>query len=130
MSFTQDAQELSVLLHDLINEIKVLIKQEMRLLTVEMSQKASKAGKDVAFIAVGGAIAYAGLLVTLSAAVLALALVLPGWASALLVGLAALGGGYVLIQKGLNDLKTIKPLPDYTIESLKETKQWTNPAIN
>ncbi len=130
MSFSQEAREISNLLHDLMNEIKLLIKQELQLFKVEMSQKATQAGKDIAFIAVGGVLAYAGLLVILAAAVLALALIIPGWAAALLVGLGVVGGGYALIQKGLSDLKTMKPKPEYTIDSLKETKQWTTHAIN
>ena len=130
MSFTHEAQQISDLFRELMNEIKLLIQQEMKLFKIEMSQKASQAGKDVAFIVLGGAVAYAGLLVILAAATLALALVFPGWAAALIVGLIGLGVGYALFQKGLNDLKNLNPTPEYTIESLKETKQWTRHAIN
>ncbi len=130
MSLANEAQEISGLFRDLINEIKILIQQEMQLFKVEMSHKATKAGKNVAIIAIGGALAYAGLLVVLAAATLALALVLPGWAAALIVGVGVICGGYALIQKGLSDLKTMKAKPEHTIESLKETQQWTKHAIN
>lgn len=130
MSLYQEERPLSDLFRDLMNETKILIQQEIQLLKLEMSQKATQAGKDVAFIAVGGALAYAGLLVILAAATLALALVLPGWASALIVGLAVAGIGYALIQKGISDLKTMNPAPQKTIDSIKETKQWTTNALN
>jgi hypothetical protein len=130
MSLTSEAHEISALFRELMNELKVLFQQEMQLFKLEMSHKASQAGKDVALIAMGGAIAYAGLLVILSAAVLGLAQVIPGWASALIVGVVVVGAGYALIQKGLSDLKTMKAKPEQTIESLKETKQWTMHAIN
>jgi hypothetical protein len=130
MSFYQEEQPLSELFRELMNETKILIQQEIQLLKLEMSQKASQAGKDIAFIAIGGMLAYAGLLVLLSAAVLALALVLPGWASALIVGLMVVGIGYACIQKGMSDLKTMDPTPHKTINSLKETKQWTTNALN
>lgn len=130
MSFYQGEQPLSDLFRDLMHETKILIQQEIQLLKLEMSQKATQAGKDVAFIAVGGALAYAGLLVLLVAATLALALVIPGWASALIVGLVIVGIGYGFIQKGISDLKNINPAPQKTIESIKETKQWTTNALN
>ncbi len=130
MSVFQEERPLSNLFRDLMTETKILIQQEMQLLKLEMSQKATQAGKDVGFIAVGGALAYAGLLVLLCAATLALALIIPGWASALIVGLAVVGIGYALIQKGISDLKTMDPAPQKTIDSVKETKQWTTNALN
>ncbi len=130
MSLYQEERPLSDLFRDLMNETKILIQQEIQLLKLEMSQKSTQAGKDVAFIAVGGALAYAGLLVLVAAATLGLALVIPGWASALIVGLVVVGIGYGLIQKGISDLKNINPAPQKTIASVKETKQWTTNALN
>ena len=130
MSLYQEERPLSDLFRDLMNETKILIQQEIQLLKLEMSQKATQAGKDVAFLAVGGALVYAGLLVLVAAATLGLALVIPGWASALIVGLVVVGIGYGLIQKGISDLKNINPAPQKTIDSVKETKQWTTNALN
>ena len=130
MSLYQEERPLSDLFRDLINETKILIQQEIQLLKLEMSQKATQAGKDVAFLAVGGALVYAGLLVLVAAATLGLALVIPGWASALIVGLVVVGIGYGLIQKGISDLKNINPAPQKTMDSLKETKQWTTNVLN
>jgi hypothetical protein len=129
MAFTHEERPLSELFGDLMQEVKLFFRQEMQLLKIEMSQKGSQAGKDVVFLAIGGALAYAGLLVLLAAAILALASVMPGWASALIVGLVVVGVGYALLQKGLSDLKRLNPAPEHTISSLKETKQWTTHAI-
>jgi hypothetical protein len=129
MAFIQEERSLSELFGELMQEVKLFFRQEMQLFKIEMSQKASQAGKDVAFVAIGGALAYTGLLVLLASAILALALVIPGWASALIVGLVVVGVGYALLQKGLSDLKQINPTPEHTISSLKETKQWTTHAI-
>ena len=130
MSLYQEERPLSDLFRDLMNETKILIQQEIQLLKLEMSQKVTQAGKDVAFIAVGGALAYAGLLVLVAAATLGLALIIPGWASGLIVGLVVVGIGYGLIQKGICDLRNINPAPQKTIDSVKETKQWTTNALN
>lgn len=129
MAFTQEERSLSELFGELMQEVKLFFRQEMQLFKIEMSQKASQASKDVAFVAIGGALAYTGLLVLVASAILALALVIPGWASALIVGLVVVGVGYALLQKGLSDLKQINPTPEHTISSLKETKQWTTHAI-
>ena len=130
MSLYQEERPLSDLFRDLMNETKILIQQEIQLLKLEMSQKATQAGKNVALVAIGAALAYAGLLVLVAAATLGLALVIPGWASALIVGLVVVGIGYGLIQKGISDLKNINPAPQKTIDSVKETKQWTTNALN
>ena len=130
MSLYQEERPLSDLFRDLMNETKILFQQEIQLLKLEMSQKVTQAGKDVAFIAVGGALAYAGLLVLVAAATLGLALIIPGWASGLIVGLVVVGIGYGLIQKGICDLRNINPAPQKTIDSVKETKQWTTNALN
>lgn len=129
MAFTHEERPLNELFGDLMQEVKLLLRQEMQLLKIEMSHKVSQAGKDVALLAIGGALAYAGLLVLLAAATLALALVIPGWASALIVGLIVVGAGYVLFQKGMSDLKKFNPAPQQTIDSLKETKIWTTQAV-
>ena len=130
MSLYQEERPLSDLFRDLKKKKKILIQQEIQLLKLEMSQKATQAGKNVALVAIGAALAYAGLLVLVAAATLGLALIIPGWASALIVGLVVVGIGYGLIQKGICDLRNINPAPQKTIDSVKETKQWTTNALN
>jgi predicted phage tail protein len=78
---------------------------------------------------VGGAIAYAGFLALIGAAIIGLATVMPAWLSALIIGGGVAVIGYSLIQKGLNDLKPKELVPRQTIESLKETKAWAQEQI-
>ncbi len=130
MADTQSEQRLSELLSDLMRGVKFFFQQELQLFKSEISLKFSQAGKDLALIAVGGAMVYAGVLVLLIAATLALALVIPAWASALIIGIVAIGMGYALLQRGMNDLKHMNASPTQTIKSLKETKEWITHAIN
>jgi uncharacterized membrane protein YphA (DoxX/SURF4 family) len=122
----QPKEERSVgeLLSELTRELSTLFRQEVALAKTEMSQKASKAGKDVGYLAAGGAIAYAGFLTILAGVVLALGLVLPWWASALIVGVVVALIGYLLIHKGQTALKKVDLTPQETVETLKEDKQW------
>jgi len=113
-------RSLGELFGDLSRETSTLVRQEVTLAKTELTQTASKVGKDIGFLVVGGTVAYAGVLVLLAAAVLLLAIVLPAWLAALIVGLVVAGVGYGLVRRGLAALKNIDMAPRQTIETLKE----------
>ncbi len=119
-----DDRSLGELFSELSQETTTLIRQEVNLAKTEMSQKASRVGKDVGFMAAGGAVAYAGLLAILAGVIALLGLVIPLWLSALLVGLVVAGLGYFLVRRGLDALKREDLAPRQTIETLKEDKEW------
>lgn len=122
----RDDRSIGELFGDLSRETTTLIKQEINLAKTEMIQKASKTGKDVGFLAVGGAVIYAGLLAIIAGIIVLIGQVIaiPYWVSALGVGIIVALVGYMLVRRGLNDLKQQKPVPDQTIETLKEDKEW------
>jgi uncharacterized membrane protein YqjE len=124
MQQNRDDRSLGDLFSELTSELRTLVRQELELAKVEMSRKASRLGKDVAFLALGGAIAYAGFLVLLSMLVIALAYAIPLWLSALLVGALTAGIGYFLIERGRARLKQEDIKPEQTIETLKEDQEW------
>jgi hypothetical protein len=125
MQQNRDNRSLGELFAELSRETSTLVRQEVQLAKAEMSQTASQIGKDIGFLAVGGAVAYAGFLALIAALILGLvALGLAGWLSALIVGLVVAGVGYFLVQKGLNELKRVDLKPQQTIETLKEDKEW------
>jgi hypothetical protein len=119
-------EELS--LGDLFSELSAdtskLVRQEVMLAKAEISQKISRAGKDVAILVAGGLLAYTGVLTLTAALVLIVSLFMPSWVAASIIGLLILGIGYLLVQKGLNDLKKVAPMPEKTIQTLKEDKAW------
>ena len=130
MQDTKDDRSLGELFADLAREMGTLVRAEVELARVEMTQKATRVGKDVGFLAVGAAVAYAGLLAILAAAIIGLAqLGVPWWLSALLVGLVVAGVGYALVQRGLTALKREDLTPRQTIETLKEDKDWAKEQI-
>jgi hypothetical protein len=119
-----DDRSLGELFSELSQETTTLIRQEVNLAKTEMSQKASRVGKDVGFMAAGGAVAYAGLLAIIAGVIALLALVIPLWLSALLVGVVVAAIGYFLVRRGLDALKQEDLAPRETIETLKEDKEW------
>lgn len=121
---SKDDRSLGELFSELAQYTSTLVRKEVQLAKTEMSQKASRVGKDVGFLAVGGAVAYAGLLAVLAGVIVLLGQVIPMWLSALLVGLVVAGVGYFLVRRGLDALKRENLAPRQTIETLKEDQQW------
>jgi hypothetical protein len=119
-----DDRSLGELFSELSQETTTLIRQEVQLAKTEMSQKASRVGKDVGFLAAGGAVAYAGLLAIIAGVIALLGLAIPLWLSALLVGVVVAAVGYFLVRKGLDALKQEDLAPQQTMETLKEDKEW------
>ena len=120
----KDERSLGELFAELAQDTSTLVRKEVQLAKTEMSQKASRVGKDVGFLAAGGAVAYAGLLAVLAGIIVLLGQVIPMWLSALLVGVVVAGVGYFLVRRGLDALKREDLAPRQTIETLKEDQQW------
>lgn len=120
----KDNRSLGELFSDLSQEMQRLFQDEAALLRSEMSQKISRAAKDITALAVGGAVLYAGLLAIITAGILALGIAIPLWLSALIVGVVVLAIGTFLVLKGVQDLKRADLKPSRTISSLKGDKEW------
>lgn len=121
----RDDRSLGDLFSDLSREVSTLVRQEIRLAKVELSDKISQAGRDAASVAVGGVILHAGFLVFLFALVLILDLAIHLlWLSALLVAVVVLGIGYFLVRRGLDNLKHDDVTPHQTIASLHADADW------
>jgi len=121
---------LGELFSELGNELTALMKQEVALLRSEMSENVRRAGKNAGFLVAGIALGYAALLALIAAIIIGLYEAgLPGWVSALIVGLVVAGTAYLLIQRGLNDLKKQDLVPRKTIDSLKEDQEWAKEQL-
>jgi hypothetical protein len=129
MRNSNEERSLGELFSELASATSTLIQKEMQLAKVEMTRTVANAGREVAFVAAGGALAYAGLLALVAAVMIGLDRFIPLWLSALIVGLAVVGLGYFLIQKGLTALKNLDPTPRQTVETLKEDKEWAKEQI-
>ena len=125
MTRTQGERSLGELFAELSRETGVLVRKEVELATTEMTSKAKVAGGHVGIVAAGGALAHAGLLVLLAAFVIGLAqLGVTPWLSALIVAVVTMVVGYVLVNKGLSNLRRTSVAPTQTIETLQETATW------
>jgi len=124
MIVNRSERSLGELFGDLSSETSNLVRQEVALAKTELMEKATQVGRDVGLLAAGGLVVYAGFLAVLAAVIIALAIVMPWWLAALLVGLVVIGVGYFLVQKGLDGLKHEDLAPRQTLDTLKENLEW------
>jgi hypothetical protein len=126
---SQDTRSIGELFSDLTREIGTLVRDEVNLAKSELTEKATQAGKQAGAIAIGGVLAFAGLLALQYAAIVALAGAMPLWAAALIVGVIVMGIGGALAFKGINALKHQDLTPHETINTLKEDARWAKQQV-
>ncbi len=117
----RERKGLFAMLADIPGLIRELIEAEIESLKVEIIGKLKAAGIGAGFLVTAGAFAFFAVLVLTAAGILALALVLPAWAAALIVGAALLVLAGIAAVIGVAQLKHgVPPTPTQTIESVKE----------
>lgn len=125
MTERRDDRSLGELFGDLVGQMGTLVRKEIELARTEMTDRASAAGRDAAMVGLGGALAYAGLLVILAAVVLGLIEAgLDPWIAALLVGVIVAAVGGALIARGRSSLARADLAPKRTIETLQDDAEW------
>jgi len=117
------------LLGDLATSMSNLVRQEVALAKVEITQKATYVGRNVGYPGIGGAVAYAALLAIIAAIIMLLAKVMPHWGSALIVGAVVGAIGWMLIGKAMVALQQTDLTPRETVETLKEDATWMKQQI-
>jgi len=130
MQQTKNDRSLGELFGDLARDMGALVSQEVTLARTEVAETATRVAKDIAMLAAGGLVAYAGLLAIIAAVIFLMAdRGVPLWLSALIVGAVVAAIGYVLVQRGITALKQQDLTPRRTIQSIKEDTQWAKEQI-
>jgi hypothetical protein len=108
------------LISQLTEQISRLVRDEARLAQAEVTQKAKKLGVGAGLFGGAGLVAFFGLAALITAAILALALVLPDWLAALIVAVVLFAVAGVLALVGKKDVqKGSPPVPTEAISSVK-----------
>ncbi len=126
----KEERSIGDLFTELAGETSTLIRQEVALAQVEITEKATRVGKNIGFLVVGGAVGYAALLAFLAAVIIGLSRFVPAWASALIVGAIVGIVAYLLISSALAALKKTDLTPHQTVESIKEDAQWIKNQVS
>jgi len=126
---TED-RSLGELFGDMTRDISTLMRKEMELAKVETKEELTKAGRAGAMLGAGGAIAYMALLLLSFALAWGLAEAMAaGWAF-LIVGAVHAVIAAVLLRQGRTRLAAVNPVPEQTVETLKEDVQWAKARKN
>jgi len=120
----KEDRSLGDLFAELAGETGTLVRQEVALAQTEIVHKATKAGKNVGYLVVGGAVAYAGVLAIIAGLIILLSNVMPAWLSAILIGVAIGAAAYFMISSAIAELKKTDPVPRNTVETIKEDAKW------
>lgn len=117
----EERRGLFALIADVPRLIGDLVRAEIAALKAEIAAKLKAAGIGVGLLVGAAVFAVFAALVLIAAGVLALALVLPPWAAALLVGVVLLIIAGIIAAAGVGQLKRgVPPTPTETIESVKD----------
>ncbi len=122
------------LLRELRDETSFLIRQEVALAKTEMSQKATAASRHLTSLVIGGLTAFAGLLFLLWSATAGIRVALiameptmephTAWLAPLIVGGLVALIGVILLVRAQKKLKHTSMVPEKTVQTLKEDKEW------
>jgi fatty acid desaturase len=124
-SSTREDRSLGELFAELSQQVSTLVRKEIELARLEVTRSVTKMGRAAAFIAAGGLLAYAGLIVLLVGVGFLLAtLGLPTWLAMLLVGIAVIAIGGFMVWHFLNEIKKTSVVPERTVETMQDNVQW------
>jgi uncharacterized membrane protein YqjE len=116
------------LLRELAEGGTMLVRQEVRLARLEVGAAALGLGKGTAFVALGGVLALLGALSLLAGIILLIGdQWLPRdqyWLAALIVVVLTGGIAAWLMMRGKRALSPSELMPDETVATLKEDKEW------
>jgi uncharacterized membrane protein YqjE len=120
------AEERSVsdVLQDILRNLQDMVRSEIRLAKVEIREERRRAVSSGLWIGAGAVAAVSAWIFVLWALAYALATRMPMWAATLVVALAMAVAAAVLIKGGMGRIKRIQPIPERTVESVKENLEW------
>jgi uncharacterized membrane protein YqjE len=123
-------QSVGSLVGRMTTHLSELMRQELALAKAELRAEAQKAAKGAGMLAGAG---FAAWMVAIFASVTLMWLLdkaMDLWIAALVVTLLWGVVGAVLFVIGRNQLKQVSPMPEQTVESLKEDKEWLKAQRN
>jgi hypothetical protein len=111
---------------NLTSDVSLLVRQEIELAKAEMAQKGRTAAPGIGMFGGAGIVALCAAGALTAFLVLVFSIFLPEWAAALIVGAVLAAVAVVLVRQGKERVADAgKPIPEQTIETVKEDVEWT-----
>ena len=116
-----EEQTLGALVHDLSEQTSALVRSEVELAKAELAAKGKAAGVGAGLFGAAGLLAFFAGAVLITTAILALALVLPAWAAALVVAVVLLAAAGVAAVLGKGKVgEATPPAPERAVEGVRQ----------
>lgn len=124
-----DSRPVREIIANIVSSLNTIVRDEIRLAIVELKEKLRASPKAVAYLAAAGLLGFVAVECFVTACIAALAIVLPVWLSALIVAVLAVSaaGGAFLI--GRLALEKVEPIPQQTMETLKDNVDWVRDRL-
>lgn len=120
-SADRGTQSVPTLLHRLTHELASLFRQELTLVSAELTQTLSRTLAAVTTTAAGGLVLFSGLLTLIAAAVLGLSQFMAAWLAALLIGGVVSVAGIAALVAGAHRMPETMKLTR-SVRSLEKDK--------
>ncbi len=102
------------LMTQLSEQTSRLVRDELKLARAELTAKTKQGGMGAGFLGAGGILAWFGFAALVTTAILALALVLPAWAAALIVTVVLFAAAGIAALLGKKKIENLSPTPEKT----------------
>jgi Flp pilus assembly protein TadB len=123
-------QSVAELVQRATEQVSKLVRDELALARAELAQKGKHAGIGVGLFGGGGALAFYGLGALVATAILALALVLPPWAAALIIAVMLFVGAGLLALIGKQQVtRAVPPMPTAAVRSVRADVDMVTAAV-
>ena len=119
-----DERSVSDVVQDILRNLQEMVRSEIRLAKVEIRGEVKQAVSSGVWIAAGGVAATSAWIFLLWTLAYALATRMSMWAATLLVAVVMTAAAAALIMSGIRRAKRIRPIPERTVESVKENLEW------
>jgi uncharacterized membrane protein YqjE len=119
-----DERSVSDVVQDIFRNVQEMVRSEIRLAKVEIREETRRAVTSSALIAAGAVGALSAYIFLLWTAAYALSTRMPVWGATLIVAVVMAAVAAVLLVGGIRKAKRIQPIPERTVESLRENLEW------
>jgi uncharacterized membrane protein YqjE len=124
-------QTMGELFKELSNDLSTLVRQELKLAQVEMTEKGRRAGPAAGMLGGAGVAALAGLGTLSACLIAALAKGMDVWLAALIVtAIYAASAAVLAMRAKRRAAAAAPPVPEQTIDTVKEDVQWAKTQLS
>jgi len=115
---------LGEILQDVMRDLGEVVRGEVRLAKAEMGEKVSQASKSGVLFGGAALCGVMGFAALVFAAISALSMFVSTWVAALIVGVFLFCIAGALFVGGRAKLKDVTPVPERTVQTLKDDVEW------